>query len=137
MIILYLNNIDVSSWCSLGEEAMVTLMTPAPMKAYLENKSESNNGKQVLISDETPALVDERDVTLVFNVYGKTQAGMLANFQRLVNILKAGRVDLKTNFEANVVYHLTYKSCTQLRTFFNGHAIFTITFNEPNPANRS
>lgn len=137
MIKLYLNNIDVSSWCSLGEEAMVTLMTPAPMKAYLENKSESNNGKQVLISDETPALVDERDVTLVFNVYGKTQAGMLANFQRLVNILKAGKVDLKTNFEANVVYHLTYKSCTQLRTFFNDHAIFTITFNEPNPANRS
>ncbi|MCQ2257824.1 MAG: hypothetical protein MJZ41_07525 [Bacteroidaceae bacterium] len=135
---LYINGEDAyeNFGASLGENALVSLMTPVPNKSYLENKVATQDGKQVLISEELPALMDERDVALDINIEARDVFAMLENYRGLCEVLNKGAVTLSTSFEPNKVYRLNYLSCSQMRTFFKGKAVFSIRFNEPNPANR-
>lgn len=136
---LYINGEDAyeNFGASLGENALVALMTPVPNKTYLENKVATQDGKQVLITDELPARMDERDIALDINIEARDVCAMLENYRGLCRELRKGAVSLSTSFEPSVVYHLNYLSCSQMRTFFQGKAVFSIRFNEPNPANRT
>lgn len=141
MIDFYLGNTAVPASkifsAFLAEGALINLMKPVPVKAPLENKSLADNGKEVIVNDEFPLLLDERDVTLEIIIKADTQEDMLMYWKRMMSIIQSGIVTLKTTLEPDVIYHLVYKDCTQLRTYFRGIAKFQIKFNEPNPANRT
>lgn len=62
---LFINGIDAwTEWRAFLEDGSLDkLMLPASFKPFVENKSRSMNGKQVLIKNTR---LDERDLTLVF-----------------------------------------------------------------------
>lgn len=135
---LYINNKDAyDEWgISMDGTSLSALMTPAPNKASVENKSALIHGKQVLVSEENPPKVDERNITLTLNLTARSEALFFSQYGRFCNELEKGALDIKTRFQPNVVYHTTYISCNQFTQFMRGIAKFVLKLNEPNPKNR-
>lgn len=139
MVKCYINGKDAATQYGayLSETSLCNLIAPPPNKEYLSNKSANAHGKTTYIdASECPALMDERDITLVFVIKGANQTQMLTRYKSFCNVLKQGKVKLTTDLENGVAYNLNYISCTQCQSFFNHCAKFTIKFNEPNPNNR-
>lgn len=135
----YINNKDAhDEWgLILGETSFTALLTPAPVKGYVQNKSALMHGKQVLSGEENPPKIDERDLQLVFAIKAKNRTEFLARYASFVPELEKGTIDLRTKYQPGVVYHLLYMSCQQF-TQFNGRlAKFVLKLNEPNPKNRT
>lgn len=135
----YINNKDAhDEWgLILGETSFTALLTPAPVKGYVQNKSALMHGKQVLSGEENLPKIDERDLQLVFAIKAKNRTEFLARYASFVSELEKGIIDLRTKYQPGVVYHLLYMSCQQF-TQFNGRlAKFVLKLNEPNPKNRT
>ena len=135
----YINNKDAhDEWgLILGEISFTALLTPAPIKGYVQNKSALMHGKQVLSGKENPPKIDERDLQLVFAIKAKNRTEFLARYASFVSELEKGAIDLRTKDQPGMVYHLLYMSCRQF-TQFNGRlAKFVLKLNEPNPKNRT
>lgn len=133
---LIINNKDAyQTWgVSMNEEALSLLMTPASAKPFIENKSRLNNGKSVIVNN---ARVDERQITLVFNMSASSQSQFLTRYNSFVSELQGGTVNISTSFLPNVVFRCVYISCTQFSEFMMGLAKFYVRLEEPNPANRA
>ena len=78
---LYINGKDAYlTWgIFLDETALSTLMTPAPNKEFISNKYRSKDGKSVI--KHNPRL-DEREITLAFNMTAKDSDTFMANYAR-------------------------------------------------------
>lgn len=136
---LYINNKDAyKEWgVSLkGTEGLSALLTPSPNKELLQNKSRLNNGKSV-ITAKNVIKIDERDITLPIQLSAPNEAAFFVRYASFCEELAKGRLDIKTKYQPNVVYHTDYLSCQQFSQFMRGIASFTLRLNEPNPANRS
>lgn len=135
----YINNKDAHDEWGLifGETSLTALLTPAPVKGYVQNKSALIHGKQVLSGKENPPKIDERDLQLVFAIKAKNLTEFMSRYISFVSELEKGIIDLRTKYQPGVVYHLLYMSCQQF-TQFNGRlAKFVLKLNEPNPKNRT
>ena len=68
----YINDKDAyTTWgISMDTSSLSALMTPPPMKEFIENKSRLENGKRVITSNPR---VDERNITLTFNLTAKSE----------------------------------------------------------------
>jgi len=133
---LFINDKDAhKTWgVFLDDTGLSTLMTPAPLKDYITNKSPLNNGKDV--KPWTPK-VDERDLTLVLYLVAPDRETFLSRYNAFVtDVLQAGELTLKTKYSDDV-YHLLYVSCQQFSTYRMGVGKFTLKLNEPNPLNRT
>ena len=118
----------------MGDNFISAIQEPAPLKEFVENKSRLNDGKEVDVSN--PKL-DERDVTLVFNIEGDTESRYLSNYKSFVAELQKGKVDINVPVLGTEIYHLIFKksssfSMNRQRTFSK----LSVKFNEPNPNNR-
>lgn len=142
---IYINNKEAHGTfgLTLAEGALTTLLTPPPMKQYIENKSAMMSGKQVYVSDETPALVDERDFNIAVNIASNNSTDIEDRIAELTAELQKGIIKLKVEryeeeaLKHTYVFNLLYKSCSQLQTFFRGSAKFLLSFNEPDPTDRA
>lgn len=78
---LYINGKDAYlTWgIFLDETALSALMTPAPNKEFISNKYRSKDGKSVI--KHNPRL-DEREITLPFNMTAKDSDTFLMNYAR-------------------------------------------------------
>lgn len=126
----------------LAETSVTALMTPAPLKSYITNKSAISNGKQVLTDSENVPKVDERDVQLVFAIHANTLAKFLMQYHSFCEELKKGAIDLTVHTWENetyikTTYHLLYVSCNQFAEYNGRLGRFVLKLNEPNPENRT
>lgn len=127
---------------SFTDSSVTALMTPAPKKEYIKNKSPLKHGTQVLTSNSAIPKTDERTVQLTFFLKAPTLASFLMKYRAFVNELKKGAINLTMHIWENKTYfketyHLIYQSCNQYSEF-NGHlAKFVIKLSEPNPENRT
>lgn len=66
----YINGKDCyTTWgISMDTSSLSSLMTPPPLKEFIENKSRLEHGKRVLSSNPK---IDERNITLTFNLTAK------------------------------------------------------------------
>ena len=120
----------------LNEEGLSRLMTPAPNKQPVSNKSELEHGKRV-VYDQNYVMKDERTVTVVIHLKGNSKADFMNNYVDFCKyILDAGFIWMKTGYMPDVVYKMTYVDCTQFSEFQRELAKFTLTLNEANPADR-
>lgn len=124
-----------------SETSVTNLMTPAPKKAYITNKSALSHGKQVLTSGGNVPKTDERDVQLIFGLRAKSLAQFLMQYRSFVNELEKGAIDLTIHITEGSTYYketyyLNYVSCNQYAEYNGRLAKFVIKFNEPNPKNR-
>lgn len=134
----YINGKDAHEEWGLifGESSLTALMTPAPVKAYIQNKSALIHGKQVLSGAANPPKIDERDVQLVFGIKAKNMTDFLTKYSSFVEELEKGWLDISTKYQPGVVYHLLYVSCQQFRQFNGRLGKFVLKLNEPNPKHR-
>ena len=134
---LWINGADAyTTWgVSLSDTALSALMTPAPNKAYVSNKSRLEDGKKIVINNPK---VDERSVSINIHLTAPTAQEFYNRYNAFcTEVLAKGKVDIKTKYQPNVVYHMVYESCTQFSQFMQGIAKFTLKLVGPNPNNRT
>lgn len=134
---LYINDKDAyKEWGIIfGSGSFTALLTPSPVKAYIENKSALDNGKQIL-SGNGPK-IDERTIQLTFYLRAKNLTQFLERYNKFCQVLQGGKLDIRTKYQPGVTYHCYYLSCQQF-TQYNGRlAKFILKVNEPNPADRT
>ena len=125
-----------------SETSVTALMTPAPKKKYITNKSAISHGKQVLSIGEYVPKTDERDVQLTFGLRATSLAQFFMRYRSFVAELEKGAIDLTLQFSegstyCKETYHLNYVSCSQFAEYNGRLAKFVIKFNEPNPKDRN
>ena len=133
---LYINGEDAYlTWgIFLAETALSTLMTPAPNKEFISNKYRSKDGKTVI--KHNPRL-DEREITLPFNMTAKDSTTFMTNYARFCeDVLAKGELVIRTQFQPNVWYRCIYLSCTQFSPFIQEMAKFSLKPYEPDPSDR-
>ena len=133
---LYINGEDAYlTWgIFLDETALSTLMTPAPNKEFISNKYRSKDGKTVI--KHNPRL-DEREITLPFNMTAKDSDTFMTNYARFCeDVLAKGELVIRTQFQPTVWYRCIYLSCTQFSQFIQEMAKFSLKLNEPDPSDR-
>lgn len=133
---LYINGKDAySTWgIFMDDTALSTLMTPAPNKEFVSNKYRSKDGKRVI--RHNPRL-DEREITLSFNMSAKSPEEFLANYGKFCyDVLATGEMVIHTSFQPTIWYRCIYLSCTQFSEFIREMAKFSLKLNEPDPSDR-
>lgn len=137
---LFINGLDAQEeWGIIFASGSFTaLLTPPPVKAYIENKSALMHGKQVLSGEDNPPKMDERDVQLTFYIRAKSMTDFLTKYDRFCkDVLQKGHIDIRTKYQPKVVYHCNYLSCGQFSQFNGRLAKFVLKLNEPDPNNRT
>ena len=132
---MHINGHDAyTTWgISFDQTALSTLMTPSPNKAYIENKSRLEDGKRVIVHNPK---VDERSVTLTFNLTAKNEDEFFAKYNSFCEELKNGYMEIKTKYQEDVVYRMVYESCTQFSQLIREIAKFSLKLTEPDPTDR-
>lgn len=116
---------------SMDSSSLGQLMAPPPMKDRVQSSSRLEHGIRV-VTDDAP-YVNYRDFTLNIQVYGKTEAEFLSNYQGLCNELMKGKVTIGT---VSGTYDCIYLSCQQFSQFMRGIGKFVLRLREYNPHNR-
>lgn len=120
---------------NLEDGALSTLMTPAPLKDFIESRSRVRHGKSVIAKDPK---YDSREITLPFHLIAKSKDDFFNKYNLFCEeVLAKGKFELRTKYQSGVVYRLLYLSCTQFRQFMQGMAVFSLKVEEPNPTDRA
>lgn len=132
---LFINGKDAyDNWgIIMNDTSLSALMTPAPNKAFIENKSRLEDGKRVVASNPKK---DERNLTLQIEIVAPDKDTFFARYDSFCNELDTGILDIKTKYQPNVTYRTIYLSCSQFSEFMQGIGKFVLKLNEPNPKNR-
>ena len=118
---------------SMDDTSLSALMTPPPVKAYIENNDRTEHGKAVIT---TSVYVDSRDLTLQLNLTAKDEASFFNRYASFCDELANGVLDIETSFQVGVVYHCIYVSCSQFSQFMRGIGKFSLKLTESNPNRR-
>ena len=118
----------------MSDGSLSALMTPAPMKEYIENASRAKHGKQVLAGYSR---VDSRDLTLTIYIKAKTRTQFFANYLAFVTELQGGEIAIETQYQPGVYYRCLYVNSNQFAHYNGRLGKFTLKLNEPDPTNRS
>lgn len=132
---LFINGNDAwATWkVAMGDGFLETIMLPAGTKAFVENESRLENGKQVIYNNPK---VDSREFTVTFNIHGDTKEEYLTNYQGFVSELQKGKVVVRIP-AINTTYNLTYtKSSSFALSLDRLNSKLSVKFEEPNPGNR-
>ena len=120
---------------NLEDGALSALMTPPPMKEFIESRSRLKHGKTVIAK---VTKYDDREITLPFHLIAKNKTEFFTKYNLFCKeVLANGKFELKTRFQPDVVYRLVYLSCTQFRQFIQEMAVFSLKVSEPDPTDRS
>lgn len=132
----YINGKDAyTTWgISMDTSSLSALMTPAPNKEFIENKSRLEHGKRIIT---TSPKKDERDITLTFSLTASSEDAFFTRYSSFCTELATGVLNIKTKYQPSVMYRMSYLSCSQFSQFMRGIAKFSLRLNEPNPNNRS
>ena len=121
---------------SFDDGSISRLITPAPNKDVVENRSRLQHGKRV-IRKASYTRKDERTVSLEMHVTAPDKATFWQLYQAFCDeILDNGFFDIRHADIPGLVFRLTYVSCEQFSEFSRQLAKFTLTLNEPDPTNR-
>lgn len=108
------------------------LLTPAPNKAFIENKSRVEHG--VKIAPKNPK-VDERNLTISIFVEGLTEDEYLARYESFVEELHKGLIEMKVT-RLNRVFKFYYDGCQKYGDYGLMRGKFSLKLREPNPMDR-
>lgn len=113
--------------------AISALMTPPPMKSFIENSSRLEHGKRVITTNPK---VDSRTLTLTFSLYANSEETFFERYDSFCAELKKGTLDIVLSIRPTIKYRLIYKSCKPITQYRNRLAKFSLALEEPNPENR-
>lgn len=133
---LFINNQD--AWnvfgVNMGDGFIENILIPAGNKSYIENESRLEHGKRVLYNN---AKIQDRDVTLTFNIHGNSQADYLNKYDLFVEELHKGKVIIEIP-ALNKKFTLSYQKSTSFAlSSSRTSSKLSVKFNEPNPTLRA
>lgn len=133
---VYINGKDAyTTWgISFDTSSLSSLMTPPPMKQFAESNCRLKAGK-VVITDNPQ--IDERQVTLTFNMTARNETQFFSRYGDFCEELKKGILNIRSMYQPDVTYKMIYLSCSQFTQFVRQIASFTLKLNEPNPTDRT
>lgn len=133
---LYINGKDAyDTWgISLSDSGLSALMTPAPNKEYIENKSRLGHGKSVINNN---VRIDERNITLPIHLTASNKNEFFSRYSSFCEELAKGYMEIMTSYQPNVLYRMYYISCNQFSQFMHGIGKFSLKLNEPDPTDRN
>ncbi|MFR2068744.1 MAG: hypothetical protein ACLS4S_00580 [Bacteroides nordii] len=127
-------NADEKWGISLGESSLSELMTPPANKAFIENESRLQHGKQILVANPK---VEARNLTLQLNLTAATKSAFFDKYNLFCKeVLATGVLNIETGYQEGVVYKTIYVSCSQFSQFMQGIAKFSLKLIEPDPSDR-
>lgn len=133
---LFINGKDAfQTWgVKMGDDFINEILSPVPLKEFIENESRLEDGKRVIYS--LPKLAD-RGLSLTFYIEGDDEIDYISKFKSFVAELQKGCVLVNIPVLGLEVYKLTYLKSTSYamntkRTFSK----LAVSFNEPNPNDR-
>lgn len=134
-IALYINGENAASryGAYLDSSGLAALMTPPPLKDYIENDSALEDGVAIGGSP----MMDKRSISLTLYLKANSDAQFLQRYADLCALFKNRAINISTSFQDGVVYRCRYQSCTQFSQFNGRMAKFALKLVEPNPNNRS
>lgn len=104
-------NADEKWGISLGESSLSELMTPPANKAFIENESRLQHGKQILVANPK---VEARNLTLQLNLTAATKSAFFDKYNLFCKeVLATGVLNIETGYQEEVVYKTIYVSCSQ------------------------
>ncbi len=118
---------------SLDEASLSELMTPPANKAFIENQSRLQHGKQMIVAN--PKL-ESRNLTLQLNLTATNEGDFRKKYNDFCEELATGVLDIETMYQPGVVYKTIYVSCSQFSQFMRGIAKFSLKLIEPDPSDR-
>lgn len=120
---------------NIEDGALSALMTPPPMKEFIEGKSRLQHGSRVIT--KAPKY-DSRTINLPLHIVASSKADFFTKYEAFCDdVLSKGEFYLRTKYQASTVYHLVYVSCTQYSQYQREMAKFTLRVTEPNPTDRT
>ena len=135
---LFINNKDsYDSWgISMDTSSLSALMTPAPNKEFIENKSRLEHGKRIITANPK---MDERNLTLTIHLTAKDEDDFFEKYNNFCKELATGILNIRTKYQPNIMYRTVYLSCNQFTQFVRGIAKFSLKLVEynPSPENRT
>ena len=133
---LFINNKDAyTTWgISMESTSLSALMTPAPMKDFIENSSRLEHGKRVITSNPK---INERNITLEIHLTAKNKESFFERYLSFCEELATGVLNIKTKYQPDIVYKTIYLSCNQFSQFMQGIGKFALKLCEPNPNDRN
>lgn len=131
---LFINGKDAhEEWgVCMGDGFVENIMLPAGLKGFIENESRLEHGKRVMVSNPK---VESKDVTLIFNIEGVTEADYLKKYRAFMEELQKGVVNIVIPIVGKETYRMIYQKATSFgqnknRTF----SILTVKMEEYNPS---
>ncbi len=120
---------------NMGDGFLNNLLTPSPVKDYIENKSRLEDGKRVILNNKKD---DERDFNLIFTIRGSSQSDYILKFKAFMSEMSSGLVSINVPIIGNEVYYVYYKNSISF-AFSIDHTFSKIAMKvcEPNPADRT
>ena len=132
---LFINGKDAFlTWgVSLTDDAISSILTPPPNKAFITNSSRREHGSRVVVNDPK---VDERDLTILLNMSAPSRALFFDRYKSFCQELKKGELVFKLSYQPEVSYTFIYKNCQQFGQYRLGMAKFLLKLTEYNPEDR-
>lgn len=133
---LFINGTDASTHkVFMGKDFLNKLLAPCEMKSYITNDSALEHGRRYIA--DSPKM-DERSITLTFNIHGDTKKEYLENKDWLLRLFYAGGVTIRLPSVSNEIYKLLYtgKSISYNQDVLMLNGTITAGFVEYNPSDR-
>lgn len=111
------------------------LLNLPPMKAPVTNQSRLIDGVQM---DARNAKLDTRNVTLDIRLKGTNQTDYLTKYENMLAMLRSGKnnTGITEISYLRYIFRLRFEKSETLRILADNMGRFSLTFTEPNPANR-
>lgn len=133
----YINDTDAfMAWgIFFDSSSLSALLTPAPLKSYVESQSAGFNGVRAVRGSDALPKVDKRSLQLTFSLQAAGMADFMNKYAAFCDVLYAGYFNLRTRY-FSYEFKLRYVSCSQF-TEYNGRlARFVLKCEEINPTDR-
>ena len=131
-----INNLNIyTTWgAELDDGSLESLLTPPPVKDYIENESRLESGTRIT---DVPKLRQwaNREVTLRITIKGNGQADYLAKYVSFVEMLTSGKLAVGVPV-LGMEFSLYYLSCSKYGSYGLCKGKFVLKLREPNPKER-
>jgi len=120
----------------MGENFLDSLGGAAPLKDYITNSNRLKNGVSYC---KTIPKLNERDITLTFNIEGSSHSDFITKKKAFYAVLYAGDVNIKVPDNSDEVFHLKYtgRDVSYAQNTLKTFCKLAVKFKEPDPSNRT
>jgi hypothetical protein len=135
--LLYINGKDAwTTWSAmLAEDSYDNLLLPAGPKAYVENDSRSQSGKQVFF--DNPQFMD-RNIQLMFEISCESRIDYRIKYHSLIDEMRKGLIELKVMPLTTIYKVYLPENCFLSLSTDNNISMgkLSVRVTEPNPSDR-